>query len=266
MSDKTAINYADHTWSPWQGCTMGCEYCYAARLMRRWGHAGLYGPGATPRVTADSGWKKPLTWNRKAAKEGRRHSVLLSMCDPFEPHAVARETWPRFLTLIDATPNLDWLLLTKRYTRVRPQMLTVNPSAFPNVWIGFTVEGYQWFPAARGEQMMLGHRGWNTWYSYEPATADIDWRLIHPSMGNRLPRVVICGGMSGPGAVPMPPNWARACRDACVKAGVLFYFKQWGDQLRAEQIAAGATEFAPHDGRVLDGRIHDELPWGKEII
>ncbi|BCG03661.1 hypothetical protein PPGU19_082290 (plasmid) [Paraburkholderia sp. PGU19] len=46
-------------------------------------------------------------------------------------------------------------------------------------------------------------------------TAWIDW--------------VICGGESGHGAPPMHPDWARALRDQCAAAGVLFLFKQWGE-------------------------------------
>src|SRR5690606_39843428 len=40
---------------------------------------------------------------------------------------------------------------------------------------------------------------------------------------------VVVGGESGPGARPMPPDWARSLRDQCVAAGVPFLFKQWGD-------------------------------------
>ncbi len=59
---------------------------------------------------------------------------------------------------------------------------------------------------------------------------------------------VIVGGESGPGARPMPAEWVRSIRDQCRKAGVAFFFKQWGG-VRKKQA-----------GRVLDGRTYDEYP------
>ena len=46
---------------------------------------------------------------------------------------------------------------------------------------------------------------------------------------------VVCGGMSGPGAVPMDLAWARDLRDQCKAAGVPFFFKQWGEWLPVSQ-------------------------------
>jgi len=40
---------------------------------------------------------------------------------------------------------------------------------------------------------------------------------------------VVTGGESGAGARPMHPDWARALRDQCARAGVPFFFKQWGE-------------------------------------
>ena len=40
---------------------------------------------------------------------------------------------------------------------------------------------------------------------------------------------VILGGESGPGARPMNPQWARDVRDACVSAGVRYFYKQAGE-------------------------------------
>ena len=59
---------------------------------------------------------------------------------------------------------------------------------------------------------------------------------------------VIVGGESGPGARPMLREWVRDIRDQCHKAGVAFFFKQWGG-VRKKQA-----------GRRLDGRTYDEFP------
>ena len=59
---------------------------------------------------------------------------------------------------------------------------------------------------------------------------------------------VIVGGESGPGARPMDPRWVRSIRDRCHRAGVPFFFKQWGGVRKAKA------------GRELDGRTHDDRP------
>src|SRR5205814_843983 len=59
---------------------------------------------------------------------------------------------------------------------------------------------------------------------------------------------VIVGGESGPGARPMEKAWVLSIRDQCRKAGVPFFFKQWGGCRKGEA------------GRDLDGMTYDELP------
>ena len=59
---------------------------------------------------------------------------------------------------------------------------------------------------------------------------------------------VIVGGESGPHARPMRPEWVREIRDCCARAGVPFFFKQWG----------GRTPKA--GGRELEGVVHNAMP------
>ena len=73
-----------------------------------------WGPEGERKLTSDANWRKPLTWNRKAAASGERPRVFCaSLADVFDNQAPegARE---RLWQLIRDTPNLDWLLLTKR--------------------------------------------------------------------------------------------------------------------------------------------------------
>ena len=72
----------------------------------------------------------------------------------------------------------------------------------------------------------LGHLGWKTFVSYEPALGPIDWR---PWLDAGAINWIVAGGESGHGARPAHPDWFRTCRDACAKAGVPFLFKQWGE-------------------------------------
>jgi protein gp37 len=66
---------------------------------------------------------------------------------------------------------------------------------------------------------------------------------------------VIVGGETGYIARPMDADWVREIRDVCVKQGVAFFFKQWG-----EYDAEGNRVGKKQSGRLLDGRTWDELP------
>ena len=59
---------------------------------------------------------------------------------------------------------------------------------------------------------------------------------------------VIVGGESGPGARPMQSSWVVDIRDQCQKAGVPFFFKQWGGVNKKRA------------GRVLEGRTWNAMP------
>lgn len=71
------------------------------------------------------------------------------------------------------------------------------------------------------------------------------------------PRVhwVIVGGESGPKARAMHPEWARSLRDQCERAGVAFFFKQWGEWGQTMDRLGKKTA-----GRMLDGRTWDQVP------
>jgi protein gp37 len=59
---------------------------------------------------------------------------------------------------------------------------------------------------------------------------------------------VIVGGESGNGARPMNKEWVLSVRNDCRKAGVPFFFKQWGGVRKSV------------NGRELEGRTYDEFP------
>lgn len=125
MSDTTKIEWCDHSWSPWEGCTKvspGCLNCYAEARDKRhlFGPESHWGKGAQRRLTKD--WKKPVKWNREASAAApyglvgygsHRPKVFPSVCDWLDDE-VPIEWLSRFLQLIHDTPHLDWLLLTKR--------------------------------------------------------------------------------------------------------------------------------------------------------
>ena len=142
MSDHTNIEWADHTFNPWVGCTKvgpPCDHCYAESWAKRAGRPELW-KGERRRTTATN-WHQLPKWNRAAAADGVRRRVFPSLCDPFDNQVPAR--WRHdFWHVIEQTPNLDWLLLTKRpgnIAKMLPDPETgVKPwgSGWPNVWLG----------------------------------------------------------------------------------------------------------------------------------
>jgi len=277
MAQNSSIEWTDHTFNPWWGCTKvspGCLHCYAETWAKRVGQK-IWGAGSPRRFFGEIHWTEPLRWNAAAAVSGiRRRVFCASMADVFESRSELAVEREKLWTLIDATPGLDWLLLTKR-----PQ----NISKFapwtkewpPNVWVGTTVENQHWaevrlpylltIPAKRrflSCEPLLGALDLNKWISKRSkGLYPIDW--------------VIGGGESGPKARAMLPGWARDLRDQCRDARIPFHFKQWGHWAPAQNKSAFAKEFwdevegkfikmepvgKKSAGRFLDGKTWDEVP------
>ena len=120
----TKINWAKYTFNPWHGCTKvsaGCDHCYAESLDRRHLHSREYhwGPGVERQVMGDHLWLQPIAWNESEANADARPRVFCaSMADWADVEAPAGQR-EKLWELIRKTPNLDWLLLTKRPQNIR---------------------------------------------------------------------------------------------------------------------------------------------------
>lgn len=270
MADDTSIEWCDHTFNPWEGCqkvSPGCDHCYAETRNARFnGTAVNWGPGAPRRRTSRANWKKPLKWNREAdafmAKQGRRQRVFCaSLADVFD-NAVDPQ-WRRDLfALIDQTPNLDWLLLTKRIGNV-PNMLPAPfdfAKLYPNVWLGITVVNQE--EADRDIPKLLAIDASIRFLSMEPLLGPI---RLEPEWLELLDWAIL-GGESGRDARPLYPGWARGPRDQCAAAGVPFLFKQWGEWAWAERYEGVPETLTAYKagkksaGRLLDGVEHNGFP------
>lgn len=247
MAENTKIEWTDHTFNPWEGCQKvgpGCDNCYAETRNARYagGQAINWGPGAPRRRTSASNWNKPLMWNKNAdafmAEHGRRQRVFCaSLADVFD-NAVDPQWRADLFSLIAQTPNLDWLLLTKRIGNVGsmleqlahgsdPDLSLRDMMPLPNVWIGVTITNQA--EADRDISKLLAVAARVHFLSMEPLLGPVDIvPYIHCDVGNAVDWVIV-GGESGPGARPMHPDWARGLRDQCEAAGVPFLFKQWGE-------------------------------------
>jgi protein gp37 len=291
-------------WTGCSPVSEGCTNCYAATMAARGlpalnGLAEFRGSGAKRRAvftgevrrTSASYWKQPLAWNKEAVAklsawkvgithiaDGERDAIARGFVKPERPrvfcasmsdvlHRSVPVPWlADLLELIRLTPNLDWLLLSKRpedfFNRISAVELFMAEKsggrgsprwlgewikeavALPNVWIGTSVEDQAAADARIPHLLKIPARV--RFLSCEPLLGAVKlspdrdalgrptlWGPLKPepqAMGES-PRIhwVIAGGESGPRARPMHPNWARGLRDQCVAAGVPFLFKQWGE-------------------------------------
>lgn len=272
MGKNSHIEWTHHTFNPWWGCAKvspACENCYAEAWAKRVGNK-VWGVKAPRRFFGEDHWREPLKWNAEAQRLGVRHRVFCaSMADVFENRPDLNEARAKLWTLIEATPMLDWLLLTKRPEHVLK--FTRWGDEWPeNVWLGTTVENQEW--ADKRMPHLLAAPAKTRFLSCEPLLGNIDLSA-YVEKGKKPPiHWVITGGESGPHSRPMNPEWVRGLRDFCRKTKIAFHFKQWGhwapiELLTKEQkniIVVGDVEMAAAGkkvaGRLLDGRTWDELP------
>lgn len=247
MSENTKIEWATHTFNPWEGCQKvgpGCDHCYAENRNVRFagGVAINWGHGAPRRRTSELNWRKPKAWNANHetffAEHGHRQRVFCaSLADVFD-NAVDPMWRADLFWLIKQTPNLDWLLLTKRIGNARTMMAdaiaTIDPMAewvipLPNIWLGATIVNQE--EADRDIDKLDKIPATVRFLSMEPLLGPVTLgfdRLWGTGSRNGIDWVIV-GGESGPKARPMHPDWARSLRDQCEAAGVPFLFKQWGE-------------------------------------
>ncbi|KWI90143.1 hypothetical protein WM08_14885 [Burkholderia ubonensis] len=287
MAENSNIEWTDHTFNPFIGCTKvspGCDHCYAEHLMDTRLHKVVWGPRGVRVRTSAATWRQPIRWNARHAEffaaHGRRQRVFCaSLADVFD-NAVD-PAWRRDLfALIASTPNLDWLLLTKRIGNVAEMLRGIDVDRLPdNVWLGATIVNQA--EADRDIPKLLAVPARVRFLSMEPLLGRVrldtirsrDWDedlLVNVLTGYGItsPRQeephrvmnetidwVIAGGESGPGARPMHPDWAADLRDQCARAGVPFLFKQWGEWLPVE--TDGDCYGVADDGsdRELGGRL-----------
>lgn len=221
VGKTSAIEWTDATFNPWWGCTRvspACDGCYADTWALRLGMK-LWDNGQY-RTFGPKHWAEPLKWNARAKREGKRVRVFCaSMADVFDKDAPESER-QRLWGLIEATPNLDWLLLTKRVGNVMRMVPPHWHERFPrNVWLGISVVTP--LEVARDVPKLQAIPAYIRFLSMEPLLEDI-W------MENHLDGIhwVIVGGESGRRARPMLEQWAQRIRMNCAAAGVPFFFKQ----------------------------------------
>lgn len=278
MGKNSSIEWTHHTFNPWWGCVRvspGCKHCYAETWARRVGQ-DVWGKDADRRFFTDHHWREPLKWNSEAEKQGvRRRVFCASMADVFEKRKDLDPWRDRLWGLIDKTPWLDWLLLTKRPENVI-KCVPWEQQWPKNVWLGTTAENQRW--ADKRLPILLSFPAAVLFVSAEPLVGALDLSsYLRPGAEGRKVGWVIAGGESGPHSRPMNPQWARDLRDQCKGTSVPFHFKQWGHwgpdtqnkEIKAVRVTVTNRDGSPISlvrlgkkatGRLLDGRTWDGLP------
>lgn len=251
--ENTHISWATDTFNPWIGCAQvspACRFCYAKALDKRWGHQSWGRAVGTRRITSDANWRKPLKWNRETAADGRTRRVFCaSMADVFEDHPALVEPRQRLWALIEQTPNLNWLLLTKRPQNAAGMVPADWAGGWPDhVWPGVSAETQRYADERIPVLLSLpvrGERFVSAAPLLGPVTLHANWLHGRPAWGPDQtgptglvtqdlvigPAVswLITEGESGPKARPSHPGWFRALRDQCVDAGIAYHHKQTGE-------------------------------------
>lgn len=274
MSANSKIEWTDHTFNPWIGCTKvgpGCDHCYAERSTPARVQGVAWGPDAPRQRTSPGNWALPRRWNAQHQAffnlHGRRQRVFCaSLADVFD-NQVDTQWLADLWKLIEETPHLDWLLLTKRIGNARGSLPRgFDAEWYPHLSLGATIVNQE--EADRDIPKLLALPAAKRFLSMEPLLGpvdlskylnpvwceDCDWNgadCAGPEDGDsECPKCgsspvffrtcekldwVIAGGESGPDARPMHPDWARSLRDQSAAAGVPFLFKQWGEWISACQ-------------------------------
>lgn len=273
------IAWTHHTFNPWTGCvkvSAGCVHCYAETLNLRWGKKN-WGADAERTRTSVAYWKQPILWNKEAEAAGERRRVFCaSMADVGEDRDDLIEMRRDLSILIEQTPHLDWLLLTKRpenMARLFERWTSINGGWPLNVWVGTSVEDQA--AADKRIRHLAKIPSKVRFLSVEPMIGPVDLVkmdndcgenynalkaevTVPPLLGEKAHTFrtsnthpidwVIVGGESGHGARPMDEVWARSIMHQSKEAGVAFFMKQLGGVRDKRE----SLEFMPEDLRVRE--------------
>lgn len=284
MGENSKIEWCDHTVNLWHGCYevhKGCDHCYAKTLSNRYHGPDLLWQQQGPRMYIKSALGDLNRYQARAAKEGKQYIIFMnSMSDIFEKsmpvvdnknelmlnedddYMYTSHLRQKFFKLVDDSPNLLFLLLTKRPSNIAkmvPEDWLSNPRK--NVMYGTSIVDNSSLETLYFQLMDVP--GYH-FLSLEPLIEGISLR---PFFLKKIPDWVIIGGESGIGARPMNSIWVENIKADCDGAnglpgkGIPFFMKQWGENLPLEvgpdfaRAADGSNRFFHYEQNVNDHKF-----------
>lgn len=247
-----------NTFNPWIGCkpvSAACDHCYARREnnWRKW----CWDFKADRHVTSDAYWRQPLTWNKRSDPERPTLVFCGLLCDVFERDSRLEDPRRRLLDLISATPNLLWLILTKRpenfvyllrasYAKNGCHGLGwhwLNGEYPKNVWLGVTCENNDAVCERVPVLMKIPVAG--RFVSCEPLLGGV---CIEPWLtGPSRLDWVIAGGERGPRSRETSFAVFESLFEQCSRCDVPFFFKQYGDAFSSQFDLVPSPPFERHE-------------------
>lgn len=259
---KTNIEYLDYTWNPTHGCSPiseGCQNCWANVMAKRLAGMGVRGYSKNDPfkvVCSPDKLNEPLK-----IKKPSRIGVSF-MGDLFHEDVPKEYLYPilkiirkcyqhKFLILtkriewaceiinnLDTATTLHFLLHKFNGTGVPEGSVYSFQSAFPNLWLGVSVENQK--TADERIPILLDIPAAIRFVSVEPMLGEIDLTNV---LGNqdaeqdtsafaiwhgKIPGIdwVICGAESGQNRRPMKYEWAMELMLDCADTNTPFFYKQ----------------------------------------
>jgi protein gp37 len=284
MGVKTGIAWCNHTFNAWIGCSKvspGCKFCYAEEWDGRY-HAGVHwGDGAPRKLMADKYWREPLKWDREAKVAGERRRVFCSsLADVFDDQAPEGQR-DRLWELIRQTPNLDWLLLTKRPENIKKFLPAdwatpggESPWCYRNVWLGVTVEDQQ--RAKERIPILAQVDATVRFLSCEPLLEEVDLSsFLYEERTVSCDRYtepldiidwIIIGGESGSKSRLFNISWARKIIEDCRIGEAKVFMKQLGENASDATVRPqGSFEFLPLKYLTMHRKGEEPNEWPADI-
>lgn len=235
MPNKSKIEWTESTWNPVSGCTKisnGCENCYAERMAKRLQAMGTKGYEDGFKVTIHpESLEKPLKMKKP------QMIFVNSMSDIF--HKDIDDEY--IIKIFEVMNKANWhtfQVLTKRPERL--EQIAHKLSWTDNIWMGVTVEANDYVERVeylRNLDIKV------KFLSVEPLIDSVD-KMDYTGID-----WVIVGGESGYGCRKIKKEWVLEVKEKCKKNNIPFFFKQWGGVNKKK------------NGRLLDGKIYDNMPY-----
>ena len=231
---QSKIEWTEFSWNPTTGCnkiSKGCKFCYAEVMARRLKAMGLdkYKNGFELTLHEDA-LHIPYIW------KSPKIVFVNSMSDLFHKD-IPLEFIQRVFRVMNDNPQHLFQVLTKRADILNAYHRELDWTH--NIWMGVSVENEQELWRVDDLRKTAAR---TKFLSCEP--------LLGPLTDLNLEGIdwVIVGGESGRNPRPMQAEWVNEIFELCQKAGVKFFFKQWGGRNKKK------------NGRLLHGRTYSEMP------